>query len=76
MQKFVQIFEQFIKKKVCTSFLLITRTILYSMIDEECGQDCGVLQTVFLKVNLQELEQEQEHQQFRLEGQFLSSQFP
>ena len=27
------------------------RTILYSMIDEECGQDCGNLQTVFLKVN-------------------------
>lgn len=28
----------------------IFRTILYSMIDEECGQDCGNLQTVFLKV--------------------------
>ena len=29
---------------------MVDRTILYSMIDEECGQDCGTVLNVFLKV--------------------------
>lgn len=28
------------------------RNIVYSIVDEECGKDCGKVQTMFLKVNL------------------------
>ena len=74
MQKFVQIFVQFIKKSF---YIFLTDYQDDSVLDDRRGVRPGLrcpADSLPQGKHLQE--QEQEHQQFRLEGQFLSSQFP